>query len=533
MDLEDAYRQAAEAILAADALLIGAGAGMGVDSGLPDFRGPAAPRDLQFIPGSSGSHFRLLAGSMARDCTGRKYRGPRPHDGMTRPSASADFARKRSGPPRRKWATKWSILRVLVRLVAAASILGAGTVEAATYIWTGGTGGTWDTSSSNWSGGPPTPWDATTGSSNIADFNTASLNAMVSGSIYTNGIIFDQAGTLSSGTIILTGPSPTITTNFNGAISSALTGSNGLTKQGAGSLTLSNENTITGTVTVNAGTLYTAAGNAATGAIGSATFIVINSGGTISVGGDNSFDGNLNGTSDSKTILINAGGILGNSGNSTNHLSAVVLNGGTLSAAIANSHYGSWNFDHGVSTPGNGATSFISGGNAALSQAGGTVFNVGPTDTLSVSTTLAHVPATDVPDTGLTKTGNGLLILGGANTYTGGTTISAGTLQVGDGTAGHDGSILGNIVNNASLDGYPATLSLQGNDLELNVTPEPCTVALLAACAAGLVGYGLRRRRVARSATKPTAFDHEEPQDDGPAILSMPSRWTQAARRAA
>ena len=40
MDLEDACQQAAEAILSADALLIGAGAGMGVDSGLPDFRGP-------------------------------------------------------------------------------------------------------------------------------------------------------------------------------------------------------------------------------------------------------------------------------------------------------------------------------------------------------------------------------------------------------------------------------------------------------------------------------------------------------------
>ena len=40
MDLEHAYRQAAKAILAADARLIGAGAGMGVDSGLPDFRGP-------------------------------------------------------------------------------------------------------------------------------------------------------------------------------------------------------------------------------------------------------------------------------------------------------------------------------------------------------------------------------------------------------------------------------------------------------------------------------------------------------------
>ena len=33
-------RRAAEAIAVGDALLITAGAGMGVDSGLPDFRGP-------------------------------------------------------------------------------------------------------------------------------------------------------------------------------------------------------------------------------------------------------------------------------------------------------------------------------------------------------------------------------------------------------------------------------------------------------------------------------------------------------------
>lgn len=38
-ELSAAYRQAAAAIFAADGLLIGAGAGMGVDSGLPDFRG--------------------------------------------------------------------------------------------------------------------------------------------------------------------------------------------------------------------------------------------------------------------------------------------------------------------------------------------------------------------------------------------------------------------------------------------------------------------------------------------------------------
>ncbi|MCP5444868.1 MAG: NAD-dependent protein deacetylase [Chromatiaceae bacterium] len=38
-DLENALQRAAEVISNADALLIGAGAGMGVDSGLPDFRG--------------------------------------------------------------------------------------------------------------------------------------------------------------------------------------------------------------------------------------------------------------------------------------------------------------------------------------------------------------------------------------------------------------------------------------------------------------------------------------------------------------
>ena len=44
----------------------------------------------------------------------------------------------------------------------------------------------------------------------------------------------------------------------------------------------------------------------------------------------------------------------------------------------------------------------------------------------------------------LTKSGAGTLILSGTNSYTGGTTVSAGTLQ-GDTT-----SLQGNILNNAS-----------------------------------------------------------------------------------
>ncbi len=47
------------------------------------------------------------------------------------------------------------------------------------------------------------------------------------------------------------------------------------------------------------------------------------------------------------------------------------------------------------------------------------------------------------------KTGAGTVVLSGASTYTGGTTISAGALQIGNG--GTTGSITGNVVNDATL----------------------------------------------------------------------------------
>src|SRR5271170_6633192 len=92
-ELESALRRAADAIGEADALLIGAGAGMGVDSGLPDFRGnegfwkaypPFRQRKLSFVELANPVWFR----SDPRQAWGfyghrlNLYRNTRPHDGF-------------------------------------------------------------------------------------------------------------------------------------------------------------------------------------------------------------------------------------------------------------------------------------------------------------------------------------------------------------------------------------------------------------------------------------------------------------------
>ena len=50
---------------------------------------------------------------------------------------------------------------------------------------------------------------------------------------------------------------------------------------------------------------------------------------------------------------------------------------------------------------------------------------------------------------GLNKVGTGTLTLSGANSYSGGTIISAGALQLGDG--GSTGNIVGGVIDNGIL----------------------------------------------------------------------------------
>src|SRR6202011_4440347 len=143
---------------------------------------------------------------------------------------------------------------------------------------------------------------------------------------------------------------------------------------------------------------------------------------------------------------------------------AVQQNGtGTTLLTAANTYGGGTIFNAGTLAV--GADANLGAAAGALHFNGGTLQVTGTTFTTTARTInwAANGGGFDITDAGnvftlnqslgaggaLTKLGAGSLVLAAANTYVGGATITAGTLQLGNG--GTTGSIVGNVTDNATL----------------------------------------------------------------------------------
>ena len=119
----------------------------------------------------------------------------------------------------------------------------------------------WDTTTLRWSpntdgvSGPYGPWDNTLLDNAI--FGGTAGTVTLGTPITVHNITFNTANyTLTGNTLTLAGTTPTITVNSGtSTINSIIAGTAGLTKAGAGAMTLSGNNSFTGGVTVDAGTL--------------------------------------------------------------------------------------------------------------------------------------------------------------------------------------------------------------------------------------------------------------------------------------
>ena len=219
-------------------------------------------------------------------------------------------------------------------------------------------------------------------------------------------------------------------TSFAGAIA----GTGGVVKQGTGTLTLSGANTYSGGTTINAGSL--ALGGA--GALAANGAVTIAAGSILDISGSsaNQTIGNLIGVAGSQVLL---GARTLTTGGATNSTFAGLISGsgglvkqgaGTLTLSGANTYSGGTTINAGALQ---GDTTSLQG---AIADNAALIFNQGANGTF----------AGVISGTGtLTKQGAGVLTLNGANTYSGGTTISAGALQ------GDTSSLQGNIADNAAL----------------------------------------------------------------------------------
>ncbi|KRC81464.1 hypothetical protein ASE13_03470 [Sphingomonas sp. Root241] len=284
----------------------------------------------------------------------------------------------------------------------------------------------------------------------------------VDGAVRASGMQFASDGYVIAGDpLTLTGTSAVVQVGdgsvagagYTATIDAGLTGTAGLVKTDAGTLVLTGTNSYTGGTAINGGTLQ----------VSSAVNLGDLAGGLSFNGGTLHTTDNVNTTkavtlAGSGTLLTDGGTILVLGGTLSGTGGLVKSGAGTLVLSGVNSYTGG--------TAINGGTLSISSDANLGDAAGGLAFNGGTLRTTAASMTSGRAVnlagggtiQTDgalvldgvISGTGaLTKTGASVLFLTADNSYTGGTIINGGTLQLGGG--GTTGSVVGDILNNGRL----------------------------------------------------------------------------------
>ncbi len=284
---------------------------------------------------------------------------------------------------------------------------------------------------------------------------TNGLTLTVSGGISGSGILLTKngngtlnlsgAGSYSGGTVV-NGGILQISAG-TGAGSGAVTNNPGTTLRINTTTTLANVFNFNGPVTIDLNNVGGNQGLGSPGAIsgtGTVTFVNQNTGNrTFTLGGSSSslsgFSGTMELGTNNGTFRFNDGGGNGNTGSSA---ATFDLGSGTV-AFFTRNKGAAVNFGALFG----GATTRITNGS---SSSGISTYTVGAKNIPCEFDGIMTDAGTSTAGVALTKTGTSIFTLTGSNTYFGPTTISSGTLQVGNGgTSGQVG--VGAIVNNSTL----------------------------------------------------------------------------------
>ena len=314
-------------------------------------------------------------------------------------------------------------------------------------------GGTFTTNSSNFFLGLNS---GSSGTYNLSGTGSLSTGTTVVGDAGT-GIFIQSGGTFTTnGDTLFVGGNPGSSGSYTlSGTSSLSTGSAVVGYEASSMFTQSG-----GTFTTNGGELYVGEVSG-----GNGTYNL--SGGTLTTG-TTQVSFNANTSSFTQSGGLHTTGTLDLSGESTSSNGTYSLQGGTLNVGTVKAGVGgvtgtaTFNFNGGTLQAGQSTTSFLQGLTTADVQAGGANidtqgFNVTIAQAL-VHDTTAGAPAMDG---GLYKLGSGTLTLSGANTYTGDTSVTAGTLAI-TGNVGVNGGSAAFFVDGGVGGSSTATISGTG-----------------------------------------------------------------------